>query len=1152
MAQPPKIYSRDGVTLVTNLTYTTNETSITVSGTVDVKTVDIQVSVNGGAFVSDPTLILFDQTSWSFPNPQSYPAGFVLQPGTNTIQFRTIDILGAVSGPSTVMVLSLPASVINSGTIPSGIRIHRRRDSVDLLIAKPAQEFSANGILLDNNFRGFNVYASTSPGGEGSGYFKVNEALLTLSDSYFEEDTTAFAEDSTTWENVNQQNLRIRITEEDEFGNELAVKLDRVYDTGAYRDNLRYTSTVESVSLLDFVRFRHYRSGGAGLINEDQFADALDTDPLYYVVTGVYFDPATNTVFESPYSQEVLGQPLVLDTAILDLPQVTRLQVQINFIQSVNRVLQDLSLIPGSTMRDVTIDPFSSEFERLWFLLDFVHRSQSFLTLLQIDDPNGDGVSDPVATTAYKVALKAALGVASDSAVQALIDTAFEKLAGNQDKTRLPGRPSVGQAVFYSENKPSIDLVVPAGTIVTSRADEDLNLTTQRFRVGGSYVLPSAGADAYYNFDTKRYELVVDIVAETSGQAGNVPVGQIDTVSGVNGLSVTNTEATVFGLDREGNASLAERSILATSSVDAGTEGGYLSTVVAQPGVLKTKVVKSGDALMMRDYDDIRKKHIGGKVDIWIQGLRERQVTEQFAFTFEIARDVLCTIVDLPTLTFRVNDSRVTPTTPILEILNDLVNGLGVRNATLGQDYDLTGVVILDYQTFRVNTAIPQPVTLQDDVIIADYRFRASPDFIPTFQPVRRIVSVVGEVSGALSSTTGYQLHKVEDPLINGESTLAKDFLRITQNQGLPSGQGIVTNAEAHVLIGFFEEPLNAIGINTQSIRVFSADRSIEYNGPEDANPDWVIVAGTATKPVKIVRTTNSLIASGQEVSVDYNHDENMVVNYVVNDLLQTVQGVVNKMRHVTADVVVKQAIDNPLSLDTTVQLKNGATKDKVDPQIRTRVSQELNQKLIGQGSAQSDIIAVVDNTTGVDFEIVPLARMAYSDGARKIRETIPSQFIGISSLNQGGQTVFLSETPLQFPTTDGGGLETEHKGVFQDDVALTLVSDPNVIGLNQDQAYIIGAKGASLNGYSDDFTLQNQGFITAEEREAERARITGNRVLLSLLSPEVPDPHLYAVSYVVRGNKGAQDIPAAQVEFISLGSLVITYGLTCRYWPSR
>ncbi len=1145
MATAPLILSRDQATYVANTTYTTNEKSITVAGKVDVFTVDIQVSVNGAPYVSDPTLIAVDQQAFKFPNPASYPSGFVLQPGVNTLLFRTIDLVGAVSGPATVSITQVRDVLVDAENIPSGIRLRRRRDAIDLLVAKPVQRFSANGLPLDPTFRGFNVYASANPAGETTGYFRVNNNLLSLSDSYFEEDSAQVFSDTTTWQNTNLASIRIQVTEEDAFGATLATRLNRLYDVGAYLDKLRFSSTVDSLSLIDFVRFRHYRTGGENIINEDQFADVLDTDPLYYVVTGVYFDPSTNTVFESPYSQEVLGSPLVIDTAILDLPEVRAVDIQTRFINAVNRVNAELSLNPGSTMRDVTIDPFSSEAQRLWFLLDFVHRSQSFLTLLQIDDPNGDGFSDPVASTAYKVALKAALGLTSDQATQNLINTAFDKLAANVSKTRLPGRPSVGQVVFYTTSKPTKDLTVPAGTVVTSEASTALGLSSQRFRVGGSFVLSASNAEAYYNFDTKRYELTVDIVAETIGSAGNVPGGQIKSASGVSGLQVINTEATVFGTDVESNVSLAERAILATTSVDTGTEGGYLSNAIAQVGVLKTKIVKSGDSLMMRDYDDLRKKHIGGKVDIWIQGLRERQVSERFAFTYEVARDILCVIVDLPTLTFRVQDSRVTPDTPILEILNNLPQGLGVRNATVGADYDLTGVAILDYQTFRVSTAIPQPPTFVDDIILADYRFRSSPDFTFRYQPVRRVVSVVGEVSGALNTSTGYKLYKAEDPLMEGESTIANNFLRIIQQGGVPSGDSIQINAELHVMIGFFEEPLDSIGINTKTIRVFSEDRLTEYLGPETPTPDFIIVEGTPTTPAKVLRTSTSAIVSGQTVSVDYSHDENFTVTYVINDLLQQTQQVFDRMRHVTADVVVKQAISNPLDLETTVQLKAGATKDKVDPQLRTRVSQELNQKLIGQGSAQSDIIAVVDNTSGVDFEIVPLARMAYADGARRLRETIPSEFLHLVTLDQGGNEVYLADTALQYPTTDGGGLETEHKGVFQDDVALSLVSDPNTVGLLPTQAAILGASGASLNGYSDDITLQAQGFLTQAARDAERARRTGNRILISLaltVPPDSPGKHLFAVSYVVRGDSGAKDIAASQVEFLELGNLVVTY----------
>jgi hypothetical protein len=478
-------------------------------------------------------------------------------------------------------------------------------------------------------------------------------------------------------------------------------------------------------------------------------------------------------------------------------------------------------------------------------------------------------------------------------------------------------------------------------------------------------------------------------------------------------------------------------------------------------------------------------------------------------------------------------------------MLDEPTQGLGVRNVTTGSDYDLTGAVVLDFQTFKLNTLVTQPVTSINDIITADYRFRSVNQFTFTLQPVRRVISVVGQSSGALDIDDGFDLYKTDDPLLTGESTIAKDFLVINQVGGLPSGDAITVTDERHILIGFFEEPLRNVGINTATLKVFSLDRATEYAGPAAAVPDYEVIAGTATTPIKIVRTTGSAIVTGETVVVDYLHDENFTVTYVINDLLQQLQQRVNVRRHVTADVLVKQAIQNSINVDTTVQLNQGASKDTVDPAIRTNVSIELNSKLIGQGMAQSDLINAIDSTTGVDFQVLPLARMGYADGSRKLRTTVLSSNLQMSSLAIGGNLVYLLTNALAFPTTDGGGLETEHKGVFQDDEALVLASALNVIGAAPNQGYIIGKNGASIAGFSDDATLISEGFTAADDIVAERLRRTANHVVVSLsgagIPPDNPDQHSYAASYVIRDDVGPHDITATQVEFVDLADLVLT-----------
>jgi len=1143
MATAPQLELRDGSGYATTLYFTTNQEAVTLRGTLSPDTVAVQVSVNGGAFVADPNLLKLELDTFVFPNPSSYPAGFILMRGVNTIVFRAIDIVGSVSTPATAtinyVISALVATVGTLSVVPTGLKVQRRRNVVDILAAKP---LASDSTVI---FKGFNYYASTTPAG-ATGYYRLNDNVVTAQSTTVGEETNNEFDYSAFWLDANRQFIRIRVTEEDEFGNEIAIRLNELRTLDQFFDRTRVTGTVQGYSVIEYLYFRHDRAGGPGTINAEQFQNVPDTQPLYYVVTSVYYDPSTNTEYESPFSQELLGLPLVIDTAILGTPQRTQTNIVTSYINAVTLVNTEISLIPGSTTRDVSIDPFASEAERLWFLLDFVHRSLSFLTLLQLDDANNDGLSDPVASSAYKSALKAALGYTSDTAVQSLIDTQFEKLARNVNKVRLGGRPASGQVIFYTSTKPSIDLIIPANTTVSTNSDAANNVASVRYRVGGTYSLPVATAEAFYNYNTKRYEVVAEIAALNPGAEGNVPAGTIVNVTGVSGFSVTNNEATLGGSDIESNADLAARCIIAFASVDTGTEYGYYSTAVEQVGIAKAKIVKSGDRLMMRDWDEKRQKHIGGKVDVWVQGLKERQVTENFAFSFDVARDIQCAIIDLPNLIFRVLDSRVTPTTPIIQILDVPAQGLGVRNATTGEDYDLTGVIVLDYQTFKVNTAIAQPVTAIDDVIYADYRFRTDNKFIFSFQPVRRVVSVIGEVSGALTPDTNYKLYKPDDPLLEGESTIAKNYLSVIQAAGVPSGTQITVNDELHTLIGFVYEPLDSIGINTKTIRVFNAARTVEYLGPDYANADFDIIEGTDRSPPKIVRTSASTIANGEEVSVDYIKDENLTVTYVYNDLLHQLQTIINNRRHVTADVVVKQTVVNPIDIETTVQLKAGYAKDKVDPDIRTSVSTELNSRIIGQGIAQSDVINAVDSTTGVDYEIVPLAKMAYADGSLILREQVLSTFVRLSLLDSGGQRVYLLTDALNAPTTDGGGLATEHRGVFQDDIGLTLVSDLLTVGSADRQAFIIGSAGALIPGYTDDATLIAAGFTTAAARAAALVARTANRAVVALsasaVPPDTPLNHAYTVSYNVRGDKGARDVAGSEVEYIELGNLTITY----------
>ncbi len=1138
MALAPKINFFDGSGSTTNLTISSNLQGFVFTGSVDTNTIDVQIDINGAGFVSDPTLVKIALPNFTVPNPSSFPSGLILDRGKNTIRLRAIDISGSSSPISTITVTVVSESEL--GAIlqaPTGAQLRRRATSIDLLWA------DTNTIVAT----GYNVYASTGQGGTRSGYLKINLDLIP-GVTPVEINVETFTQDSFSYDFSDSTSLDLEIIANtiDPASSVIVSRKSQNFVPLIQSPNYRLDIAVSQIIKTPLFLFNHDRNAdiGTGILNNDVFSFVDPSDPLFYVVTAVYFNKDTGTLQESRYSLELSGSPLPLDTTVRGIRIRDQSRITNDYITQVQKAQPTLSLIPGSTVREVHIEPFSNEMQKSYFLMDFVHRAKSFAALLAIDDPNLSGTSVSVTNSQYKQNLKTALAIADDTSVQSLIDSSFDALALNFGISRQGRRPAVVDQTFYLTSKPTKNMVISQDSIVSSSTSPN----APRFRTKGQYAIPFASSGSFYNPETRRYEIKAQMVAETPGSAGNVPAEALDTIeSGAQGFQTINEEAAQFGLDTESNLSLAENGMRALSSLDSGTGSGYETTSVYSPGVLDVKIVKSGDTFMMRDYDPVRMKHIGGKVDIYIKGVIERTITETFAFQFSVARSVRFDVIDPINLIFRARDSRLTIDNPIQEMLNNPALGFGLRNHSVfpTASYDLTGVTINDYRTIQLNTSIPQPLTLLDDFVEGDYRFRSNNKFTAGVQPIRRIASVSGEVSGALDASAGFTLFKVQDPLLDGESTIASDYIEINQVDGIPTGTSIAISDEQHVMIGSFEEPLNSVGINTFTLKVFSADRVITYNGPGTSNPDYLIVNGTQTKAIRIVRTALSAIASGDTISVDYEHDENFQVTYVVNDVLQQLQTRINSKKHITADAIVKQALENPLTVETTVQLKPNADQSTVDQTIRTNVSILTETKSIGQPIHQSDVAAVIDDTTGVDFIVQPFAKMTLQDGAMRVRDQVLSDYVFLPSLSLFTNAVYILTQPLPFNTVDTGGNSTIHFGVYMNELIMKKASLLTNVGAEVEQAYIIGKGGAIISGYSDDATLAPI-YITPDAIAAARLDRTANHVIISLnagiVPADTPDNHAFTATYVISGDKGTKDIEVSQIENLSVGDLTITY----------
>ena len=303
--------------------------------------------------------------------------------------------------------------------------------------------------------------------------------------------------------------------------------------------------------------------------------------------------------------------------------------------------------------------------------------------------------------------------------------------------------------------------------------------------------------------------------------------------------------------------------------------------------------------------------------------------------------------------------------------------------------------------------------------------------------------------------------------------------------------------------------------------------------------------------PLGILLTSGSQISEGETVLVDYSHDENFVVTYVSNSLVAITQDAINTSKHVTADVLVKEAIQVEVDLTATVVLDTTATASTVDGLIRTALSRLFGGFSLGQPVRQGDIINAIDSVDGVSYPVVPLTKMSKGDGSLVVRETITtdqdSDFVEITDWSSSLVQVYLIKDALGSETIDGGGASNETRGVFLDKAAMTLYDTaPNVNGVplknSANGAFIIGNEGLYIPGYSDDATLQAlYPFATTAEIDTKRQEITAKRVLVTLPVGTTPKDGDYRVTYVVYSDTGIKNIVPGPVEYLVLGDLEFT-----------
>ena len=174
-----KVYGPDGVLRI-SVDFSTSVAYRFFSGTLPTNAAEIQISINGSDFSSDPSLAQWGDGDWMVPNPKYEALGLELLSGENTVEVRAILPSGTTT-PTCKAVARLVAQdeTQAAAQTPTNISLIQKDNSVEVVSEGPSDPTTTSlSTSVPVSFRGVNFYASEFPGGGSSGYFRLNGSLV--------------------------------------------------------------------------------------------------------------------------------------------------------------------------------------------------------------------------------------------------------------------------------------------------------------------------------------------------------------------------------------------------------------------------------------------------------------------------------------------------------------------------------------------------------------------------------------------------------------------------------------------------------------------------------------------------------------------------------------------------------------------------------------------------------------------------------------------------------------------------------------------------------------------------------------------------------------------------------------------------------------
>lgn len=906
----------------------------------------------------------------------------------------------------------------------TGVKLKRYSDRVKILV--PRQGITFND---ESDFIGCCFYISLDAGGGENGYSLMNS---------------------------------IPVTDVDETETEEQLLEDYEYKDTT-RDVIISVKKMKQV-VTEYFTFTINKSVIAKLIVEGKISNVFLTDGqtlspdtvFYLAVTVRVFNKVFSQAIESGYSMELESSFLKFNGKYQTLPERSRSDVLLSMSRDLMNSNSEVTVVPGSVIRDVA-DPVALEFEKAYTVQDFIFSCLSLKALLDLDDADGDGISDPVGSSPRKRVLAAALGIGDTTSLQMFIDEQFDKWASNNGVERKAASRARGSVVFYTEQRPTKDIVVQNGQTVSVPANMDLGMNQIDFTVLNTKIISPENAAYFYNSMKRRYEIEVDVEAVRTGSNGNVPAGSITIAnSSIPSVRVENVSPMRYGSERETNRQLADRVEVARVAYDSGSVPGYLTSASGVPGVRQVKVAQAGSSFMMRDFDTESSGHLGGMIDIYVKGRKSAQVSDQVSFKYEYPVDStgsrtseVFTVADALDYRFKCTNPKVGSENPIVSVTR-------VVNVTKGVEYDLTNLTVAGDSDMIIleKSTQNQSIGLASlDIVEVDYTYRSSNTVILGKQPVERIVSVQAS-DGTEVDPGKYELVKRNNILDEGESSISGDSVRFLFSDADSVPEFVNISDETHDMIQGTYARLVMKGVDESSIQVFKA----VVNGEEyKRGVDYQVIPGSSSEYTYIALTPGSKIRHGDRVRIDYRASENFTVTYTYNDLVNQVQERIDKTKHACSNTLVKQAVRNFVDFAFRVVKEKGVDEGSLRARIRTVLSNYIAGLKMGKPLTQGAVSAKIREVDGIAEVFFPFKKMM-----RRSNSFIPMEKVGSVSFeiyqntSSSGLISYRSvRSALKHRTSENGGDTNLFRGVYENDRLLELVSDPSEVVLDYGRAYI-------------------------------------------------------------------------------------------------